>query len=361
MKILVVSDREYKKTTRGIDIITNLLAEKEHNVDHMLFFRRKNIPAKKVSKNITQLYFYDFLRIYRDKMRRVMPAFLLKLYFCYIIKNQKNIDFDKYDYVVLESGYATYLALVIKNKIIFRQSDPPEITFNSNRQFYRDLELLTIKKSVFVSSALKEIFYPDEYAKKFTYCHSGFIPIEQDDSAIADKAFVFMGGGEIDFRLIKKIAKKFSNYKFHIIGDFKTKIKEPNIIMHGYLEYAEYQKIVLSSLICIIPFTKRFSYQLRKCFWTAKVLLPMSLGMPILIREYGLVKYSDSDKKLFVYKTKKEALTLLNKIVNMTENGEITRKVTKETSDFLYPQILENRVKELDITFSSFLYEKQQA
>jgi len=165
-----------------------------------------------------------------------------------------------------------------------------------------------------------------------------------------------MGGGDIDFSLIKKISNRFPGYIFHVIGSFK--LKKPvndKIIFHGYLEYAEYQKLIPFSSVCIIPFTKRFSYQLRRCHFTAKILLAMSLGMPILLKNYGAIQNTDPDKKLFVYKNHNEALDLLTDIIKKIENGEFNREVSEKTRDFLLPQTYENRLRELDKTFEELL------
>ena len=355
MKILAVSDREYKKTSRGIDIITSYLADKGHYVDHLVFFKRKNIPEKQVTSNLRQLYFYDFIGLYRDKMRLFLPGFLLKIYFSYIIKNQKKIDFSSYEWIILESGYSSYLGLVLNNKIIFRISDPPEIAFNSNRIFYKKLENSVICKAIFISSAISLEYYSSEYKDKIIFWHSGFIPIPNNNS-LKKKEFVFMGGGEIDLSLIKKIAGNFPDYIFHIIGSFKNRhLPSNNVIFHGYLEYSEYQKLILSPSVCVIPFSKRFSNQLRNCDFTAKIFLPVSLGMPVLLKSYGKIQKTDINKKLFVYKNHKEALELLESIILKIENGEINFEVSEETKNFLNPHTAQNRLIELDKTLSEWI------
>ena len=356
MKILVASDREYKKTSRGIDIITTLLANKGHSVDHLVFFRRKNMLEKQITNNIKQLYFYDFLGLYRDKMRIFMPGFLLLLYFSFIIKKQNKINFSIYDWVVIESGYPVYLSLFINNKIIFRISDPPEIAFNNNRKFYKNIELEVIKKSSFVTTAISTDYYPDKYKDKIYFWHSGYTPINSNRLINQKKEFIFMGGGEIDFKLIKKIVMAFPDYIFHIIGSFKTKnIKHDRIIFHGYLEYDDYQKLVLNSMVCVIPFTNRFANQLKRCHFTAKILLPLSLGMPVLLKNYGIIQESDPEKKLFVYKTHDEGLFLLDEILKKIESGQINRDISKKTYEYLFAQSAENRLKELDLLLTEWI------
>ena len=351
----MVSDREYRKTSRGIDIITSLLAEKGHFIDHMVFFRRKRIPEKQITSSIKQIYFFDFLGLYRDKMRIFMPGFLLLFYFSYIIKKQKDYDFSVYDWVILESGYSSYLSLILNNKIIYRISDPPEIAFNTMRRFYEKLELNTIKKSAHVMSAISADFYPCEYKDKIFFWHSGYTAINTDEKTAQKKEFIFMGGGEIDFSLIKNIVINFPDYTFHIIGSFKKKIKHNSVVFHGYLDYNEYQRIILNSSVCIVPFTIKFANQLKRCYFTAKVLLPMSLGMPVLIKSYGKIKETDYDKKLFVYNTHKEAITLLKEILEKKDKGIIKHDVSRETSSFLSIHTAENRIIELNSLLSKWL------
>jgi len=160
LRILVVSDREYKETSRGIDMITTYLAKCGHQLDHLVFFRRKRYAEKQITPNIRQLYLYDSIKLYRGKLQLLFPGFLLLAYFHHIIKKNSFLDYNKYDYVVIESGHPVYLALEISNKIIYRQSDPTHISFNSNRNFYKKLEIEVIKKAYFVTSALDNKFYP---------------------------------------------------------------------------------------------------------------------------------------------------------------------------------------------------------
>ena len=351
MRILVVSDREYKKTTRGIDIITTFFAENNCLVDHLVFFKREKFPEKQISENIRQLYFFDSLKLYRSRIQFLFPGFLLLLYFRYIIRNQTSVDFSIYDYVVLESGHPIYLALEIENKIIYRQSDATEISFNSNRRFYTKLEMNTIRKACIVSSALQRIYYPKLYIFKFNYTHSGYLPVNNKIRTIKDKSFVYLGGGKLDWNLIIKICKKYPDYMFHIVGNFRKFTSLKNIIFHGYIDHSIYQEICLNSDVCIIPYSKQFAYQLRRCYFSAKVLFPMSLGIPIIMKNYGVIQNTDYDKKLFVYNTHKEALNLLKNIINKIELGEIKREVSKNTQEFLFPQTVEKRLKELDNVF----------
>jgi hypothetical protein len=354
VKFLVVSDREYKKTSRGIDMITSYLAENKHSVDHLVFFTRIKSPFKQISENIRQFYTYDPIRLYYKRIQFIFPSFFLLAYFRFLIRKQTPIDFSQYDYVVLESGLPIYFSLEISNKIIYRQSDPISICFNSNRRFYKSLEENVIKKSIFVTSALNERYFPPEYKDIFMYFHSGFIPYQELNPICPEKHFVIMGG-EIDLHLLKKIAKNYPEYLFSVIGIRKKKIRRKNIIFQGYLDFKNYQKLLSSCFAVIIPFSKHYVRQLKQVSFTAKILLPMYMGIPILLRSYGAIHYTNMEKKLFVYKTHYEALTMLNRITEDFKHVGSDRKASKETMDFLLPQTYENRLKKLDEIFSKYI------
>ena len=84
-------------------------------------------------------------------------------------------------------------------------------------------------------------------------------------------------------------------------------------------------------------------------------MFPMDLGIPILLKAYGNIQQTDIDKKLFVYKSFKEALSLFDEIINKIETGILNRKVSESTNNFLLPHISENRRKELDNIFLPLL------
>jgi len=354
LKILVVSDRAYKKTSRGIDIITTCLAENGHFVDHLVFFRRNKFPEIQVTQNIRQLFFYDSIKLYRGKLQFLFPGFILLGYFRHIIRKQPSLVFSEYDYVVLESGHPIYLASEINSKIIYRQSDPTYISFNSNRSFYKKLEAEVIKKSLFVTSALDSKFFLPECKSKIFYWHSGFIPNAQKHKSNTEMSFCIIGGG-LDWNLIRKIAKSNRRYLFKVIGVPGKKFLKQNINYQGYLDLDEYQETILSASVIIIPYTRHFSNQLRQTSFTAKILFSMQLGKPILLRAYGTIQNTDQGKKIFVYKTHNEALLLFDRIIARIECGDLNYDISQETKDFLAPQTIENRQKELEDIFSHFL------
>jgi hypothetical protein len=351
MKILIVSAREYAITTRGIDVMTKYLVDNNHYVDHMLFYTRINKSPKVILPNLRQLYFYDKYRLHRDKFKYFMPGFILDFYFKKLIQNQ-NVDFDKYDLVILESGYPVYLFIATSKPIIYRQSDPIEVAFNSNRTYYNKLELKIIDKSIAVSSACGKEFFPEKYLNKFVYWHSGYIVPSMDIlNIVRNNEIVFFGMGPIDYLLVKKVALNYSNYTIKITGSHKDKLHLKNVFFVGYLEYQQYVKLISSACILILPYTNKFSKKLRKCSYTAKIFLATHCGIPIIVKKYGLVNKTDEEKKLFVYDSHAEALKILNKLIIKIKDGDLSFVPSTNTTEYLKKQSVETKIKELEVFF----------
>jgi hypothetical protein len=176
VKILVVSDREYSPTSRGIDIISKYLADQGYEVDHLVFFRNINKENKYITNNFRQLYVYDFLKLWLIKLRHFLPGFLLTFYFRLLIRRHKEIDYTIYDYAVIESGFPVFLGLALNCGIIYRQSDPVEASFGSKKRYYYMLEEALITKAVITLSALEKQFFPNMFLSKYIYWHSGYVP-----------------------------------------------------------------------------------------------------------------------------------------------------------------------------------------
>jgi hypothetical protein len=283
VRILVVSNREYAITSRGIDVMTKYLADSGHRVDHLLFYTRTVKSPKNISSNLRQLYFYDKYKLYRDKFKYFLPGFILKFYFKSLLQSQDKLFFNRYDLVILEGGYPIYLSMVIVKPIIYRQSDPIEVVFNSNRRHYKKIEFEIIEKSIAVSSACRKEYFHEKYLYKYTFWHSGYIPPLMEKYGIIERnEFVFFGLTPIDYLLIEKIASRYPECTIKIIGSYIDKIYLKNVIFTGYLEFQKCVEILSSACILIIPLTNKFSKMLKKYSYTAKIFLAIHLGIPIL-------------------------------------------------------------------------------
>lgn len=342
MKILIISGKEYSISNRGIDVITTFL-ERTHIVDHLFFYVRGYKPDTSISKNLTQKYFVDYANIYRDKFKYFVPSFVLNYIFKQMVQKSK-FDFSRYDYIILESGYPILLAKYIKQPIIYRQSDPIEIAFNTRRKYFYNVEKYLYKKAVSISSALNPIFYPKEFKEKFVFWKTGFLSV---DYKYVEKKnqIIYMGGVPVDYKLLKKVAKKYPNYKFIVIGNHKDKIKLLNVQFTGYLGFDRYKELIIHSKIFFSPIPKYYLKCLKKAELTSKFYLPISFGIPLITRAYGTVKGIDYRKKVFTYKTDSEALRIFD---SMLLNGNFMDFVVSESAkDFLYKQTIHYKENEL--------------
>jgi hypothetical protein len=355
MRILVVSDREYSPTSRGIDVISKYLADQGYEVDHLLFFRDIAKKNTYITDNFRQLYVYDFLKLWLIKLRHFLPGFLLGFYFNLLIQHHKEIDYTRYEYAVIESGFPVFLGLVLNCRIIYRQSDPVEISFGSKRKYYCKLEEKIIIKADITLSALEKQFFPAVLLNKYIYWHSGYVPPKIIAGRTREKYFIYAGGGQIDFRLIKRIALKYSCYKFVIIGHDQNKIDLPNIIFYGYIPHKEYLEIISRASVFIVPFTKKYSKKLSRCSYTAKILLPIDLGIPVVVKSYGLITKTDETKKLYTYNTHQEALDTLDGIVKSLDSGIYDFSVDLPTKEFLSKQNYLYKLNELGSILSPIL------
>lgn len=348
MRILIVSGKEYTLSNRGIDVITTFLS-KQYTVDHLFFYIRDFKEDKIISNNLTQKYYVDYSKLYRDKFKYFLPGFLLEIIFDKMMKANK-FDFSKYDYIILESGYPILFARFVNNKkLIYRQSDPVEIAFNTKRRYFRKKEKYILQKSISVSSALNPIFYPKEFEKKFMFWKSGFLFPEV--SFLPKKnLIVYMGGVPIDYVLLKQVAQKFSNYEFVIIGNHKNKCNKNNVHFMGYLNFENYKNYIIQSKVFFMPIANSYLKHLKTAFdLTSKFYLPLALGIPFVTHVHGYITRTDIDKKIFLYKNRKEALKIFSDILenNMYQDFQ----VSPSTKDFLLKQTIEYKEEELNEYF----------
>lgn len=348
MRLLLVSGKEYTQSNRGFDFITTYLG-RQNIVDHLFFYTREEKADKKVSENITQKYFIDRIHLYRDKFKYFMPGFLIDYLFRIMVRKSR-IDFSNYDYVILESGYPILLAEYINNKIIYRQSDSIGIAFNTERYFFKKKEKKLFRKAVSISTALLPKFHPKEASYKTSYWKSGFIQSEIQ-SVIKKNQIVYMGGVEIEYKLIKKLAQKYSNFNFVVIGNYKKKIKLPNVIFTGYLNFSKYKNYIYDAKIFFYPISKKYLKKLRRTEITSKFYLPISLGIPFITRAYGLVQNNDNEKKIFVYRNEKEAFSIFDLIINKQQYSDFV--ISQGAKEFLRKQTITEKEKELKIYFES--------
>jgi hypothetical protein len=357
-KFLVVSGMQYSKTNRGIDIITSYLLSNDFIVDHLVFYVNKKKKYLNIeNKNFRQLFFVDTLRIYRDKMKYIVPLFLIEFLFDIMIKKCLEINLNNYDYVILESGYPMFLAKYIqRDKIIFRQSDPLEAVFNTCRKCFSKLEERLYSYSSVIISVVESKFIPEKYHNKYYYWKTGYIENKNDVNISSEKKMqvTYMGLYKIDNKLINKLSKIYKDIKFNIIGNHK-KIKNTNVYYHGYLSQEKYTKIILESICFLVPINKKNERKLKKFKITSKYFLPIEYGIPILTFSYGEIQNDIPEYKIFVYKNIKEAKEKFDIILETINNKGYDFCPSEKALIFINQYKLENVLKKLDDIFCDII------
>ena len=347
MKILIVSGKEYSVSNRGIDVITAFLA-RTNEVKHLYFYKRAECKEKIINKNLSQIYFVDNSNLYRDKYKYFMPSFILDYIFKKMLE-KSNFDFSVYDLVILESGYPIFLTPMINKKLIYRQSDPTEIAFNTKRKYFKRKEEQLCKKADFISTALDFITFPESYKNKITVWRTGFLNTEIEKLE-KENLIVYMGGTPIDYHALKCLASRYSNYKFVIIGNFKDKIRMSNVIFTGYQNFENYKNYIIKSKIFLMPIKPSYVKHMNNLGFTSKYYLPLSLGIPIVCKSHGIMKKNDIDKKIFVYNDLVSLFKIFDELLLTGKFQDF--KVSTETETFLDRQTIEYKEKELNDFFN---------
>jgi hypothetical protein len=210
------------------------------------------------------------------------------------------------------------------------------------------------QKASSISSALEVQFSPRQFLEKYSFWHSGFISPAVPGNFKREKKFVYAGGGTLDYSLIKKIAKKHPEYTFQIVGNHHKNISNKNIIFTGFIPYKEYLQMIQSAAVFIIPFTAKYGKTLYQQSYSAKIFVPMSLGIPILTKRHGLLQSDDSEKKMYVYTTHKEALFFLDNTIKAIESGQENFIVSDNTKDYLFSRRPEQKTKDLHEYFQAY-------
>ena len=228
------------------------------------------------------------------------------IYIFYIYFKIKKLNPD-----LIYTRYRFSLSILSRYKIpiIFEDHSPP-------RGFYKLLiNLILLKnntKLVLISKELRKIYktlFPDLNNSQIIVAHDGSDPIRGSNiksNIIIDKSLfncgyvghLYKGRG---IELIYEISKIMPNINFHIIGGneklishWKSKIKQDNLIFHGYIQKSKVDGILLQFDILIAPFQKRVFLEngINTADWMSplKIFDYMSAGKPIICSDIPVIK-----------------------------------------------------------------------
>ncbi len=355
-RILIVSGIPYSKSNRGIDTITSYFIEKNYEVSHLVFginSLKKIIKAEKIKTDkFQQLFSKASYFSYLGIMGKYFPNFFLKYIIKKTIETVRDIDFKKFDLIILETGKPLFLLDIISKDIplVIRISDSTEMAFGYKRKIFEILENRAINRSRMVLVVNEEMKKKYKQIDKVLIWKNGFNRELQDSffDNPSEKMIIYIGLAKIDYSLINFLAKKNSELKFYIIGPHKRKNLNENIIFTGYLSEKEYKNIFRKSICLLLPYSRDTISKLKEGNLTSKMYIAMDLGKPILTVQYGTLNGDDKEINLFVFRSYEEADQKLKNIVN--NKFFKTKKIEK----ILVELELENRKRELEKFLKEF-------
>lgn len=355
-KVLIVSGIPYSKSNRGIDNITSYFIEENYDVSHLVFginsfkkiIKTEKIKIEKFQQLFSKSSYFSYLGI----MGKYFPNFFLKYIIKKTIETVKDIDFKKFDLIILETGKPLFLLDIIPKEIplVIRISDSIEMAFGYKRKIFKILENKAINRSRMVLVVNEEMKKKYKQIDKVLIWKNGFN--RELEGAHFDKhnekIITYMGLAKIDYKLLDFLAKKNNDLKFYIIGPHKRKKLNENIIFKGYLSEKEYKDIFRKSICILLPYGKETINKIKEGGLSSKLYVAMDLGKPILTAQYGTIAKDDEEINLFTFKSYEEAD---KKLKNIVKNKFVR---TKKTDEILAELELKNRKKELEKFLKKF-------
>ncbi len=268
-KVLLISPYPYSKTSRGMDVLTECFEELNWDTSH-LNFPNVFYTVQKTKQFDTTVNEYIAKKAhipYVDSVMKWFPKILFSIMLSYQKRKASFIDFDQYDYIVVESGKPLFLLDLIPHntKIIYRQSDSVRHILGKNK-FYIGLEdqiFQRAEKIIVVKERFKKIL-DEKIQKKVQIILNGYsIPENlnlknpyKENSSNA----VYVGLLKLDVKTLKSICLKIPNLTVHIFGDCLTKLdswklrKIKNFTLYGFQAREKFLSYIKYANIAICPF-----------------------------------------------------------------------------------------------------------
>jgi len=305
LRSLVISSIPWSQSNRGIDILTEGLIDCGFEVDHLVF------PIYRNNKNNISNSYHDGKLRQISALKTKVPYdesfmwFMHNKFFMdeitkFHLKSIKNIDFEQYDLVVIESGKPVMLTESISknSKLIYRQSDPVWMMYRN--KYLQELEFKTIKRSDLILTVREDFKrkIPEEFQEKTKTWVNGFsIPDEFLNSnpyRKTKKNGVYLGFSRIDYKTLELISKYNKDCDFHIIGtkpeNFLTLLKLKkiqNLHFYGYMKPYDYIRYIKYADFGIVPYLKKWN-PIRYIGLNSKYLLYMYFSLPIVSYKVGI-------------------------------------------------------------------------
>ena len=294
-KVLLVSPYLYSKTSRGLDVLTECFEDLGWETSHLTFpnvfytVKRSNPFFTEVKELISKKAALPYV----DGLMWWFPKPLFNIMQYYHSRKSRFVDFNVYDYIVLESGKPLFLLNIIPPNlnIIYRQSDPVRYFLGRNK-YYIGLEDEVFKRArkiIVVKERFKEIL--DEQTQlKIEVIRNGYsipenIALEnpyQPDS----KNAIYVGLTRLDVNTLRMICQNNPDVKVHIFGNCLTGLdlwklrKFSNFFFYGFQPKEKYLSYIKFADVAVYPF--KSTRGMKQMGFTTKYLNFMYFHLPIV-------------------------------------------------------------------------------
>lgn len=307
LKVLIFGSREFEQVSqRGISIITSTFTDLgwdvtfityPYHIWHLLDKKKRNLclKGKKVYTQQGNLL-KNFSVIITIPYYKRMP-YLIRKYFINLFKISHSyflpqIDYAKYDIVIIESGKAVFLVDKINSpKIIYRQSDPVISQFDEYVEKYEQKLIEKANLTLVVSNSIYQEYKKrkPELTANMEIWENG-INIDENNKKINPySAFpnaLYVGLSSIDWECIFELCKEVPNLHVHIIGPHKVKRDNypRNLHLYGYIPHSRAMAYIKYAQICLLPYREKNKMECTKPVLTSKIKLYMYYKKPIVAR-----------------------------------------------------------------------------
>lgn len=295
-KVILVSPYPYTNTGRGMDVLTSTFDEAEGwEVSHLTFPKVFYTVGKKsgFSKTVKELSGKQVLFPYFDRLMYWFPLFLFNWIKRHNNRSARHIRWEKYDYVVIESGKPLFLLEEIPYsvKIIYRQSDSVKRILGKNR-YYQQLEDQVFERAsqILVVKELEKQLIPQMFEYKVRVIRNGFSLPEQKNLPSPYNGpgphAVYVGLTPLDVKTLIVILRKVHDLKIHIFGsclrpwDVLMLKTFNNIHYYGFQPQEVYVPYLQYADLAIYPFKDWGG--MKHVGFTTKYLNFMYYGLPII-------------------------------------------------------------------------------
>jgi len=334
-RVLIVSGIPWSHSNRGIDLITELFVEEGFYVEHLVFphyYTYKNnwssFKVREDLENFRQIFSQNSIP-FDDSVMFWLPKFVKKPIFMSHLRSVKNVDFNKFDIIVIESGKPVLLcdALPEEAFVIYRQSDPVWIMYKDNAMKEYEKKVYERANLILVPRRKIGMKIPDEFQSKVRIWENGFnVPKVTDyKNPYAEnggKKAVYLGYTPIHRETLEAVAWKNQDCEFHIIGNCISKAsmvsiskRHKNVIFHGTLPADKYLGYIKYADFAFVPYARIRA--LEYIGLNSKFLLFMFFGLPIVSYSVGAI---DGNYGIFFVNNLQE---FLEKIESVKKLGKI--------------------------------------